>query len=577
MFWRFRFNNTSSLNSLLDKPDMKLEQILGNQDIVQEAKSQNPKLIAFLLKKEVLFRLVDLFYSLDADKERRMSLIACELLASEIPQLIDAIVLDNQDVLTKFWNFLNTPYSAEPSFSFQAAYFCRIITIFLAKRTTEMLRFIKSTPDNLKLILSNLQSSAITDLLLTLIRLEEIPEGKGIVQWFSNNGLMTNLIYRLDPNQSTDEHSIAQQCICDIVRISQTSLVESPSLGGNNMIKTLTSREMVQTMIDFMVDTCAPNSISSLINCVTIIIDLIRHNNSDLDQETSFATVLGYQNQTVKRPSVSLINLLSVLTENIEKFVGLLSKPKQVGTSRTATSLGLERLKVCELFAELLHCSNMTSLNVIELDGKNRPTYGDLLKLEFVKHKVLPVSIDLFFEFPLNNFLHYVVYDSLHQIFNGQMSREPNRQLVLSIFNDGHLTDRIVKAQELNDIECAKPKGTRLGYMGHLTFISDEIIKVFEGYPESIISALDDSVDLNKWHQYCMKQLVETKRRDRYPLGDTRTHNTLAMIANQNDNEPANDDTNIDEEELNAEEAISNRFGLFESTTDTDDSNNEKV
>lgn len=45
-----------------------------------------------------------------------------------------------------------------------------------------MLDFIKSTPANLEKILSHLQSSAIMDLLLTLVRLEELPEAKGIVQ-----------------------------------------------------------------------------------------------------------------------------------------------------------------------------------------------------------------------------------------------------------------------------------------------------------------------------------------------------------------------------------------------------------
>jgi hypothetical protein len=33
------------------------------------------------------------------------------------------------------------------------------------------------------------------------------------------------------------------------------------------------------------------------------------------------------------------------------------------------------------------------------------------------------------------------------------MNRESNRQLALSIFNQGHLTDKIIKAQEQNDIE----------------------------------------------------------------------------------------------------------------------------
>ncbi|GAN05567.1 Ser/Thr protein phosphatase 6 regulatory subunit 3 isoform X9 [Mucor ambiguus] len=562
MFWRFGFNNPSAIDGLLEQPDTTLEQVLTDQDIIQEAKSQNPKLIEFLTKKDNLSELIDLFYTLDSEKQR-LPLIACEILACEIPRLVDAIVLDHQDLLLKFWDFLRKPFSVDASYSFQAAYFSKIITIFLTKRTTDMLGFIKSTPENLKLILAHLQSSAIMDLLLTLMRLEELPEAKGIVQWLSDNGLLINLLYRLDPNQDTDEHSTAQQCICEIVRMSQTSLIESPSLGVNDIITTLTSRDTMQTMVDFMLDTSAPNSVSSLINCVTIIIDIIRHNNSDLDQETSFAVVLGYQNQIAQQSGVSLINMLSVLTENIDKFVDLLLKPNQVNTPRATTPLGFERLKICELFAELLHCSNMSSLNVIQGDAdaqENSLTYGDSLKLALVKHKVMPVSIDLFFEFPLNNFLHYVVYDSLHQIFNGQMNRESNRQLALSIFNEARLTDKIVKAQEQNDIECAKPKGTRLGYMGHLTFISDEIIKLFEGYPESIISALDDSIDLDKWQQYCMKQLLETKERDSLPLGDIRANNMLA-IADHDDNDIIGD---LDEEELDAEEAISHRFGQFD-------------
>jgi serine/threonine-protein phosphatase 6 regulatory subunit 3 len=45
-----------------------------------------------------------------------------------------------------------------------------------------MLEFIESQPENLNKILDHLDSSAIMDLLLTLVRMEELPEGKGIVQ-----------------------------------------------------------------------------------------------------------------------------------------------------------------------------------------------------------------------------------------------------------------------------------------------------------------------------------------------------------------------------------------------------------
>lgn len=107
-------------------------------------------------------------------------MIACELLACEIPQLIDAMI--DRDVLAKLWNFLQRPHSTEPSFALQAVYFSKIITIFFTKKTIEMLNFMKSTPDNLKMLLFHLQNSSIMDLLLTLIRLDELPEAKGIVQ-----------------------------------------------------------------------------------------------------------------------------------------------------------------------------------------------------------------------------------------------------------------------------------------------------------------------------------------------------------------------------------------------------------
>lgn len=59
----------------------------------------------------------------------------------------------------------------------------------------------------------------------------------------------------------------------------------------------------------------------------------------------------------------------------------------------------------------------------------------------------------MFFAFPWNNFLHYVIYDMLHQVFNGRMNMGLNRHLAISILKDGQLTDKIVIAQKSNDEE----------------------------------------------------------------------------------------------------------------------------
>jgi hypothetical protein len=89
------------------------------------------------------------------------------------------------------------------------------------------------------------------------------------------------------------------------------------------------SKEMMQKLADFMLDPNAPNSTSTLIHGVAIIIDIIRHNNGDIENETGLVTVMSYQNQLARPPVVSLTDMLQVMTDNIHRFNDLLIKPRQ--------------------------------------------------------------------------------------------------------------------------------------------------------------------------------------------------------------------------------------------------------
>ncbi|KAG0756590.1 hypothetical protein G6F29_011303 [Rhizopus arrhizus] len=573
MFWRFGFNN-SALDSLLDKADVTLEEVLEEEDLLQEAKSSNPKLIEFLCKPDKVKTLLNYIIATDLAEPQRFKypFLASEIIACEIQQMIDMIVIDHkEELLVPFWSYLDR--QAQPTRrasdtttieetgldSLQASYFCKTIGILLSKYPIEMMNFIQSDSENLNKILAHLQTSAIMDLLLTLVRMEELSEGKGVVKWLSEHGLLENLINRLDPYLDSEEHSIAQQCICEIVRMSQTSLPDSPSIGLNDLIINLKSEETMQKLAKFMLDPEAPNATSTLVNGVSIIIDIIRHNNADLENDPTVTGLYGYSTNTTRPKPVSLADMLKVMSDHIPQFTHLLLKPRSVnGPVRTTLGdiepLGFERLKICELFAELLHCSNMSNLNninseeeqqqeqvrIIKVDNEEL-SVGDYLKSKFVTSKAMPICVDLFFAFPWNNFLHYVIYDMLHQVFNGRMDVGLNRQLAISILKEGQLTDKIVIAQKANDEECAKPKGMRAGYMGHLTFISDEIMKLFEGYPETIVLAIKDDVDMENWAAYCNNELRETKDRDQLPLGGLRPSEEMDLP--QTDDEDDNEDT----------------------------------
>lgn len=97
---------------------------------------------------------------------------------------------DHQDLLHEYWQFLMQDSALE---SLQAANFSRIWSVFLQKRTGKVLEFMREwEKDSLDdatsevrsivdLFLKHINTSAIMDLLLKLISMEEMPDGDGVV------------------------------------------------------------------------------------------------------------------------------------------------------------------------------------------------------------------------------------------------------------------------------------------------------------------------------------------------------------------------------------------------------------
>lgn len=143
---------------------------------------------------------------------------------------------------------------------------------------------------------------------------------------------------------------------------------------------------------------------------------------------------------------------------------------------------------------------------------------------------------DLFFEFPWNNFLHCAVYDLIHQILTGRVDGGYNRELTVSLFRDARLLHRIIEGSKRNDVErCVfqvlaymlpaekifseKPKGVRLGYMGHLTLISEHVIGALEHLPPDLRLQIAQYAPQPEWDEYVTGRYKETKKKDSSLLG----------------------------------------------------------
>jgi SIT4-associating protein SAP185/190 len=217
MFWRFGgYANVSAIDTLLEKNDVTLEELLDESDLIQELKQHNTKLIEYLREDKILERLLEYVtapkleaasgepgaegnnnenngkgkdpssyanaLSEDDEEEKekkrnRYAYVSAEILSSDNWSICEA-VMENQPLLRKFWNFLKLPPPLDP---LQASYFTKVNEALLDKKTEEMLALFKSLDGAVKNMLQHVDSPMVMDLLLKIISLEKAEGGQGIV------------------------------------------------------------------------------------------------------------------------------------------------------------------------------------------------------------------------------------------------------------------------------------------------------------------------------------------------------------------------------------------------------------
>ncbi|WBW75009.1 serine/threonine protein phosphatase PP6 regulatory subunit Ekc1 [Schizosaccharomyces osmophilus] len=380
MFWRlgqgFGFQSSTAIEAILNKPEEEIDlpELLEENGVLDECKSHNPKLLDYLCKPEILSQLIDFILEVNEEdftpieggfeelEQSRLSFIASEILSSDVWSICDACV-ENKGLMKKLWSFLDNEGPLNP---LQASYFAKVNEHFLDKKTEETVAFIQSIENFVDKILRHAETSAIMDLLLKFISMDRCNTTVGIADWLYSQGLVQSLLRLLDPYVDPDVQSTVADVIKAIIAISANSN-EPGVIGPNSLSRELVSRRTITTLTDYMIDSKAPYSSTSLINGVSIVIELIRKNNSDYDVTPVLQMPLDTHPPTTRDP-IYLGTMLRLFAEKIPIFQQILMKPsstpEQAATSfGTIKPLGFERFRICELYAELLHCSNMSLLS----------------------------------------------------------------------------------------------------------------------------------------------------------------------------------------------------------------------
>lgn len=214
-----------------------------------------------------------------------------------------------------------------------------------------------------------------------------------------------------------------------------------------------------------------------------------------------------------------------------------------------------------------------------EAEIRSNPVIGDQVKIAFADTKIIDKIISMFFEFPWNNFLHNVVFDIVQQILNGPMDKGFNRYLTVQMFDTGRITALIIESEKLCNEYVAK-HNTRLGYMGHLTLISEAIVKFATTYDiASFGPAVKQALESPEWKNYIENSLVHRREQYSYILGgempshEASEYHSHAIIL-RNDDQPIEleqDSDDDDDDDDDEEEYRQNQHRFVDSDNDEDE------
>jgi len=218
-FWSTNLSRGCQIDSILDKEDVTLNEILEQAEVIQECKAgQNKKLIDFLTRTDILTQLLDLILqepdaSINEKTRYKLPNVASEIITCDVKQINEKLCSDTS-MLDKLYNFVDTGESElNPLLT---SFFSKVFTVFFTRRSEQdyytyqftcyqVVEYIKSKPNFLGLLLNHIHVSAILDLLLRLIKCVEGESKKEILNWLNEGNLIQRCIQMFASPASTPQ------------------------------------------------------------------------------------------------------------------------------------------------------------------------------------------------------------------------------------------------------------------------------------------------------------------------------------------------------------------------------------
>ena len=163
MFWSLNVASARSLSTLLDNDSFTLEELLEEEELLQECKAQNDKLISFLTQPETMVKLITYIVEMpqEADSEPRRfkyPYVASEVLACDVQAFRDELLSPQQGhLLEQILSILEQPAPLAP--------------VLIGYCSKVLVSLFKSSPDAFMQYFTNLWAQQREDSPLSIAKL----------------------------------------------------------------------------------------------------------------------------------------------------------------------------------------------------------------------------------------------------------------------------------------------------------------------------------------------------------------------------------------------------------------------
>ncbi|KAG5846081.1 hypothetical protein ANANG_G00145940 [Anguilla anguilla] len=370
MFWKFDLHTTSHIDKLLDKEDVTLQELMEEEDVLQECKAQNRRLLLFLSQDHCMQELVTLITrEPPEDMEEKIRFkypnIACELLTSDVNHINDKLGGD-ESLLETLYGFLEQQPPLNPLL---ASFFSKTIGNLIARKTEQVITFLRKKEGFIGLVLKHIDTSAMMDLLLRLIScVEPAPLRQEVLAWLNEEKLVQRLVGLIHTGQDEERQSNASQTLCDIIRLSRDQATQlQESMEPDPLLAVLESQESVEQLLKNMFP--EEKSEACIVNGTQVLLTLLETRRPGLEGLMDLCSQ-GYERSYTVNSSI-----LQGIQPHLKDFHQLLLQPPKARPFSRAnlpplpkapmlTTIGLleeplgnSRLHVARMVASLLQAS----------------------------------------------------------------------------------------------------------------------------------------------------------------------------------------------------------------------------